>query len=66
MDFKYRNSIYIYESHLDYMAKQVANGSCFSDVYEDIMMGYYDYDYDLIDFVFDDVEKEVMKRVKNL
>lgn len=66
MNFKYRNSIYIYESHLDYMAKQVANGSCFSDVFEDIMMGCYDYDYDIIDFVFDDVEKEVMKRVKDL
>ena len=66
MDFKYRNSIYIYESQLDYMAKQVANGFPFSDVYEDIMMGCYDYDYDLIDFVFDDVEKEVMKRVKDL
>ena len=48
------------------MAKQVANGFPFSDVYEDIMMGCYEYDYDLIDFVFDDVEKEVMKRVKDL
>lgn len=66
MDFKYRNSIYIDENHLDYMAKQVANGFPFSDIYEDIMMGYYEYDYDLIDFVFDDVEKEVMKRVKDL
>ena len=66
MDFKYRNSIYIDESHLDYMAKQVANGFPFSDVYEDIMMGCYYYDYDLIDFGFDDVEKEVMKRVKDL
>ena len=66
MEFKYRNSIYIYENHLDYMAKQVANGTPFSDIFEDIMMGYYDYDYDLIDFVFDDVEREVMKRVKDL
>ena len=66
MKFKYRNSIYIYENHLDYMAKQVANGTPFSDIFEDIMMGYYDYDYDLIDFVFDDVEREVMKRVKDL
>ena len=66
MDFEYRNSIYIDENHLDYMAKQVANGSHFSNIFEDIMMGCYDYDYDLIYFVFDDVEKEVMKRVKDL
>lgn len=66
MDFEYRNSIYIDESHLDYMAKQVANGSYFSDIFEDIMMGCYYYDYDLIELVFDDVKKEVMKRVKDL
>lgn len=66
MEFEYTDSIYISEKDLDYMARNVAKGKHFGAVYYDIMVGYDDADFYNRDNIRDDVEKEVMKRVKEM
>ena len=66
MEFEYTDSIYISEKDLDEMAQKVAKGKHFGAVYYDIMAGYDDAYFYNRHCIYDDVEKEVMKRVKEM
>lgn len=63
MVFSYTNAICIEEEDLDAMARDVANGEDFEDVFEDVMSYYDELTFWTCDFIKEQVEIEVRKRI---
>lgn len=63
MNFSYSNTICIKEEDLDKMAKRVTKGEDFHEVFDEIMNGYDNTIYWTCDFIEEQVEIEVNKRI---
>ena len=64
MIFKYTSYINIAECDMDEICNGVKDGEDFCDVFDEILCGYDDCDYYHMSDIYDDVEKEIKRRIK--
>lgn len=64
MIFEYTSYINIAECDMDEICDGVKNGEDFSDVFDEVLCGYDDCDYYHMQDIYDDVEKEIERRIK--
>ena len=64
MKFYFESYIKVSENDLDEMVNRVKNGEDFDEVYDDISAPWNDYEYYSSILIRKDVEKEVMRRIK--
>ncbi len=64
MDFEYTSIVHIESSDLRKMYLYVKNGGDFGDVFDEVMSGYDDEDYYNSGNVFEQVEKEILRRIR--
>lgn len=64
MLFEYTSYINIAECDMDEICDDVKDGRDFADAFEDVMCGYDDCDYYHMQDIYDDVEKEIERRIK--
>ena len=63
MDFKYTATITIDDDDLERMCVRMESGETFNIVFYDVMAGYDDCDYYNCDYIYDDVKKEINRRL---
>lgn len=63
MEFEYTSSIYIQSEDLRKMYLYVKKGGNFSTIFDDVMARYDDCDYYACGLIYDDVEKEIQRRL---
>lgn len=66
MEFKYTSSIIIDDDDMDRICNEVKNGRDFNDAFEYVISGYDDCDYYHMGDIYDDVKKEIERRIKEL
>lgn len=64
MIFEYTSYVNIAECDMDEICDDVKDGRDFADAFDDIMCGYDDCDYYHMQDIYDDVEKEIERRIK--
>lgn len=64
MIFKYTSYINVAECDMDEICNDVKNGRDFADAFEDVMSGYDSCDYYHSDDIYESVEKEIERRIK--
>lgn len=64
MDFEYTSIVHIESSDLRKMYLYVKNGGNFCDIFYEVMAGYDDEDYYNCENVFDQVKKEIQRRIR--
>lgn len=64
MEFEYTSTITIDEIDMDRIYNGVKNGEDFGDVFDDVISEYDDCDYYHMGDIYDDVEKEIERRIK--
>lgn len=64
MIFEYTSYVNIAECDMDEICDDVKDGRDFTDAFDDIMCGYDDCDYYHMQDIYDDVEKEIERRIK--
>lgn len=64
MDFEFTRSIEINSENLRKMYLYVKKGGDFQDIFDWIMSGYEEEDYYNSQFIFDDVKKEIDRRIR--
>lgn len=64
MDFEYTSIVRIESSDLRKMYLYVKNGGDFGDIFDEVMAGYDDEDYYNCGNVYDQVEKEIFRRIR--
>jgi len=64
MEFEYTAMIFIEESDLETICEWVKRGADFSDAFDTVMSSYDDCDYYASDHIFNQVKKEVERRIK--
>ena len=64
MEFEYTSSIIIDEFDMNRICNDVKGGRDFGDAFDDALCGYDDCDYYHIDDIYDDVKKEIERRIK--
>ena len=64
MEFKYTSIIIIDENDMDRIYNDVKSGRDFGDAFDDVVSGYDDCDYYHMGDIYDDVEKEIERRIK--
>lgn len=64
MIFEYTSYINIAECDMDEICDGVKNGEDFGDVFDEVLCGYDDCDYYHMGDIYDDVEKEIERRIK--
>lgn len=64
MIFEYTSYINIAECDMDEICNGVKDGEDFCDVFDEVLCGYDDYDYYHMGDIYDDVEKEIERRIK--
>lgn len=64
MIFEYTSMIYIAECDMDKMCNDIKNGRDFDDAFEDVISGYEDCDYYHRGDIYESVEKEIERRIK--
>ena len=64
MIFEYTSYINIAECDMDEIYNGVKNGEDFCDVFDEVLCGYDDCDYYHMQDIYDDVEKEIERRIK--
>lgn len=64
MIFEYTSYINIAECDMDEICDGVKNGEDFCDVFDEVLCGYDDCDYYHMQDIYDDVEKEIERRIK--
>ena len=64
MEFYFESCIVVSEYDLDEMVNRVKNGEDFDEVYDDISASWGDYEYYSSGLIEEEVEKEVIRRIK--
>lgn len=64
MIFEYTSYINIAECDMDEICNDVKNGRDFADAFDDALCGYDDCDYYHMGDIYDDVEKEIERRIR--
>ena len=64
MIFEYTSYINIAECDMDEICNDVKDGRDFADAFEDVMIGYDDCDYSHMGDIYESVEKEIERRIK--
>lgn len=64
MIFEYTSYINIAECDMDEICNDVKDGRDFADAFEDVMSGYDDCDYYHMGDIYESVEKEIERRIK--
>ena len=64
MEFEYTSIITINEYDMDRIYNMVKNGRDFQDAFEDVISEYDDCEYYHMGDIYDDVEKEIERRIK--
>ena len=64
MIFEYTSYINIAECDMEEICNGVKDGEDFSDVFDEVLCGYDDCDYYHMQDIYDDVEKEIERRIK--
>ena len=64
MEFEFTTTIYISNDDLKEMYLKVKEGENFDDVFEDIMSAYEDEDYYNSHYIYDQVEEEINRRLR--
>lgn len=64
MEFEYTSSIIIDEYDMNRICNDVKGGRDFGDAFDDALCGYDDCDYYHIDDIYDDVKKEIERRIR--
>ena len=64
MIFEYTSYINIAECDMEEICNGAKDGEDFSDVFDEVLCGYDDCDYYHIGDIYDDVEKEIKRRIK--
>lgn len=64
MEFEFTATVYITSQDLRKMYLYVKNGGDFSDIFEDIMSCYDDNDYYNREYIFDQVQEEIFRRLE--
>ena len=64
MIFEYTSYINIAECDMDEICEGVKDGGDFCDVFDEVLCGYDDCDYYHMQDIYDDVEKEIERRIK--
>ena len=65
MEFRYDGYFYVDELSLDDMANEIKEGASLDEIYDDWVSGLEDVDYFTVDYVEDDIKKEILRRAKN-
>ena len=64
MEFEYTSIIYIESYDLRKMYLYVKNGGDFADIFDDVMAGYEDEDYYNSGNIYEQVQEEINRRIK--
>ena len=64
MDFEYTTTIHILSEDLRKMYLYVKNGGDFCDIFDDIISGYDDKIYYNSEHIFDQVQEEIFRRLR--
>ena len=64
MEFEYTSAIYINSSDLRRMYLYVKKGGDFRDIFNDVMAGYDDEDYYSSGNIYEQVQEEILRRVR--
>lgn len=64
MEFEFTATVYISSEDLRKMYLYVKNGGDFADIFEDIMSRYNDDDYYNSGYIYDQVQEEIFRRLR--